>query len=291
MDATGTKAELDHLVRALSHDMSANFMLLESSFSQLKKSLRAVSGAKQPRDGNLEGTLGRRVAHVDACLRESKRFLDDLVHLAKTGKVEMEPGRVELAEVVGEVLFEQRELLIERGVDVAVQPLLPVVWCNEGRVKQIVTNLVRNAVHHGCDPVDPQLTIGPLPSDSILIAGDDDVMTGFAIHDNGPGIERRHRREIFLPGRRLAQSGADGSGMGLAIVKKIVDHYGGSVCVDPECEEGTRFLVALPSADGRTAVPEADVEGRRWKLQLDVRSKEHARQLHAVPQPQPHLPG
>jgi len=281
MDTTSTKAELDHLVRALSHDMSANFMLLESSFCQLKKSLRALSENRQSGDGDVQGPLARRVAHVDACLRESKRFLEDLVHLAKTGKVEMEPGRVELAEVVGEVLFEQRELLIERGVDVTVQPSLPAVWCNGGRVKQTVTNLVRNAVHHGCDRAEPRLTIGPLPPDNILITGDDDSMTGFAIHDNGSGIERQHRREIFLPGRRLARAAAEGSGMGLAIVKKIVDYYGGSICVDPECREGTRFLVALPSADGPTAVPEADVEGRRWKLQLD----------HTAAQPQPHLPG
>jgi len=291
MDATSTKAELDHLVRALSHDMSANFMLLENSFWQLKKSLRVLSENGRPRDedGDLEGTLGRRVAHVDACLRESKRFLDDLVHLAKTGKVEMEPGRVELTAVVDEVLFEQRELLLERGVEVTVRPLLPAVWCNEGRVKQIVTNLVRNAVHHGCDPIEPRMTIGPLPSDSILHVEADDTMTGFAVHDNGPGIPRRHRREIFLPGRRLAQSAADGSGMGLAIVKKIVDHYGGSVCVDPECDEGTTFLVTLPSAGDRITEREVDVEGRRWKLQLDARHKECTR--HAVPKPQPHLLG
>lgn len=131
-------------------------MLLESSFSQLKKSL-----ARPLRDGESPNELSGRVAHVEACLRESKRFLHDLDWLARTGGVEMAPGRVELSAVVDEVLFEQRELLARHNVAVDVRRPLPVVWCNEGRLKQIVTNLVRNAVHHGCHPQYPRITIAP----------------------------------------------------------------------------------------------------------------------------------
>src|SRR3990172_3933140 len=82
--------DMDHFVRALSHDMNANFMLLESSFGRLKKEL---SGASVPEVAEI-------VSHVDACLDQSKRFLNDLIHLARTGTVEMEPGRTELAAVV-----------------------------------------------------------------------------------------------------------------------------------------------------------------------------------------------
>jgi signal transduction histidine kinase len=291
MKPTSPNEELEHLVRAVSHDMSANFMLLEDSFSQLKKSLAQFLQSPPEAD-----ELGERVAHVEACLHGSRRFLDDLVWLARTGRVEMEPGRVELAAVVDEVLFEQQESLAEHHVEVEVLPPLPVLWCNQGRLKQIVTNLVRNAVHHGCDPEHPRITIAPaVPTDAA--GASQPGAAAFRIHDNGPGIDRRFCREIFLPGRRLRGAGADGSGMGLAIVRKIVDHYGGSVFVDPDCDAGTAFVVCLPGAPAEAAraaapaeiAPEAD--GHPWNLQLDGRHEERPKRPRPARSSQPHHRG
>ncbi len=237
--------ELDHFVRALSHDMSANFMLLESSFAQLKKTL---AGGRAGGAECAEG-LSVQVAHVDACLCESKRFLDDLVCLARTGSVDMEPGRVDLTEVVDNVLFEQRELLARRDIKVVVRRPLPVVWCNAARAKQMVTNLLRNAALHGCDPQHPRITVAPAVAKVAEATGV--TRTGLMIHDNGSGIDPQSARKIFLPGQRLPQAAADGSGMGLAIVRRIVDHLGGAVYVDPHHEAGTAFVVYLPEAEGQ----------------------------------------
>ena len=60
--------------------------------------------------------IAERFAHVEACLRESRRFLDDLVMLARTGGIEMAPSRSELSRTVQEALYEQRELLEQRGI-------------------------------------------------------------------------------------------------------------------------------------------------------------------------------
>jgi signal transduction histidine kinase len=231
-----THDELNHFVRALSHDMRVNFFLLENSFSQLKQRL----ATRQPDD------VVQSIAHVEACLRQSQRFLEDLVELGRSGSVQLEPRAVELAKVVDEALFEQRELLDERGVEVIVAPGLPTLWCNEGRLKQIVVNLLRNAVKHGCNRQSPRVTIGP-ESSAGTAGGPAAHRLAFRVHDNGPGIDPRHHQEIFLPGRRLANADAEGTGMGLAIVKKIVDYYGGSVHVDPACAEGTALVVALPA--------------------------------------------
>ncbi|NUQ65316.1 MAG: sensor histidine kinase [Pirellulales bacterium] len=227
--------ELEHSLRALSHDMAANFMLLDNSFRRLKASLAAGDpGEVQP-----------LVAHVEACLRESKRFLDDMAMLARSGTLSMEPCCVEVGEIVEEVLFEQRELLVERRVEVDVRPLR-AVWCNRHRLKQVLTNLIRNAVKHGCDPQQPRITISAefrrnriTPPNSPLVA--------IRVHDNGPGIDPRHHEEIFLPGRRLLSSSEEGVGMGLAIVRKIAEHFGGSATVEASCRNGTAFLVALPA--------------------------------------------
>jgi hypothetical protein len=254
--------EMDHFVRSLSHDMTAMFMLLDHSFQRLKDTAAPASsdtlrnegaaasqpanGASQPQAIAAIGSLGQRFAHVEACLRESKRFLDDLTTVARTGSVRMEPSRVELSVLVEEVLFEQRELLAERNVHVDMVGDLPAVWCNPWRVKQVITNLVRNAVRHGCDPHQPRITIARRPAPDPA----DTAFEWIGIHDNGPGISSESREEIFEPGRRLSGAHPDGTGMGLSIVRKIVQHYGGQALVDPECDSGTTFLVSLPS--GRT---------------------------------------
>ena len=226
------QAEMNHLVKALSHDMNANFMVLEHSFKQLKRRV----------DDNALPNLAEGAAHVEACLRQSKRLLDDLVILAKTGSVQMEPDRVEVWRSVQEVIFEQQELFEGRGIKVDVQTDLPAVWCNENRLKQLITNLIRNAAKHGCDQSDPRITI------SRCQAVGDDERVSVEVHDNGPGIQPAAREEIFLPGRRLSNAVGEGTGLGLAIVRRIVEHYAGSVYVDPQCAEGTAFVVSLPKA-------------------------------------------
>lgn len=227
-------AELDHFVRSLSHDMNANFMVLEHSFQRLKD----AAATEAPAPHLLEG-----VSHVDACLRESKRFLDDLRLLARTGSVALSPERVELSVVVNQVLYELRDSLSERNVQVSVADDLPAVACHANRTAQIFSNLVRNALRHGCDAVQPRIRIAvaaPPPTD-------DRSLAWISVHDNGRGIPPESRQEIFLPGRRLAGTQSAGTGMGLAIVKKIVDYYGGRVLVDPRCTLGTSILFSLPT--------------------------------------------
>lgn len=235
--------ESDYFVRALSHDMSANFMLLENSFSRLKRALSQPSRCE----------LDEAVLHVEACLRQSKRFLDDLVDLARTGSVQMEPSRVELAEVVDEVLFEHRQLIADGSVQVDVRRPLQAVWCNRHRLKQVITNLLRNAVKHGCDPKHPRVSISSGPGEEDTAERGREGFVSIRIHDNGPGIDPEFHDQVFLPGQRLAGASGDGSGMGLAIVKKIVEYYGGRVYVNSGVGTGTAFVVCLPSAeDGPT---------------------------------------
>ncbi|HEX3999779.1 MAG TPA: ATP-binding protein [Pirellulales bacterium] len=267
-----SRHEMDQIVRSLSHDMSAMFMLLDHSFQRLKDAadpiatkigaadqpppLRpagALANAGRQSEAHAEaaspsnvGPLTQQFAHVEACLRESKRFLDDLTTVARTGTVHMEPARVELASVVEEVLFEQREMLAERKVHVDVAADLPAVWCNPLRAKQVLTNMVRNAARHGCDAHEPRITIARR-------AQSEPAETAFewiTVYDNGPGIPAESREEIFKPGRRLADAHPDGSGMGLSIVRKIVQYYGGQVSVDANCGSGTTFVLSLPKVIG-----------------------------------------
>lgn len=228
-----TNREMNDFVRALAHDMGANLMLLECSAARLKRSL------SRERSEEAEENL----AHIEACLRQSRRLLDDMVELGRSGSLRMEPCRVELAAVVDEVLLEQRELLQTRGVQVHVERPLPVFWCNEDRLKQIVVNLVRNAVKHGCPASGGRITIAGVADETVRAR----KLAGFRVQDNGPGIAPRHVEDVFRPGWRAPGTVAEGSGMGLAIVRKIAGLYGGDAYVDTNSPGGT-FVVRLPQA-------------------------------------------
>jgi len=227
-----THHEFDHVVKSLSHDMTANFHVLETCIRQLKN-----SRSLQTSPDLLEG-----MSHVEACLSESKLFLNDLATLAKTGQIDMTPARVEMSHVVADVLFELQGLLALRKVKTDVAAGLPLVWCNETRVRQVLSNLVRNAVIHGCDAHRPQITISQVEP---WHKADRDFVW-LQVFDNGPGIPAKYREEVFRPGRRLAGARSSGTGMGLAIVKQIVDYYGGMIFVDPSQLDGTAFLFSLP---------------------------------------------
>lgn len=255
-----SRDELDHIVRALSHDMTANFFVLDKSFHRLKVSLDTAN----------RGELQTMALHVEACLRESRRFLDDLALLARTGTVPMEPAAVQMAEVVDEVLLEQQVVLADRGAKVDVHRPMCAVWCNRQRLKQVVTNLVRNAAKHGCDTAEPRITISADTDNQTSC--DASPLIALRVHDNGRGIEPRHHEEIFLPGRRLSITSEEGIGMGLAIVRKIAEHYGGSAVVDPSCREGTAIVVRLAAPPQLVSRPDA---GQISPESTDIRRIEH----------------
>lgn len=218
----------EYLIRALSHDMNANFMVLEGSFSQLSKSI-GISSTEE---------LLEQAAHVKACLNESRRYLEDLVDLAKTGTVDMEPDSVDLRQAIEEVVYAQNDLIRSRGVLLKIKGKMPTLWCNRKRVKQILTNLIRNALKYGCDPQQPEITI--------CATSPSETMSSLQVHDNGSGIPEDFQEKIFLPGVRLPSATSEGSGMGLAIVRRIAEHYGGTVRLHSNPSDGTTFFVHLP---------------------------------------------
>ena len=232
--------EGSHLIRALSHDLRANLLVLEDSFLHLQ----ALCEAKA------DPELSESAAHVEACLHQSKNHLRDLVALARTGTIDMEPELVDTMQVVDEVLYQQRDLLRLRRVEVEVNGALPTLRCNRGRLHQIVTNLVRNAVLHGGDRMRPRIAISAGLPDARSSQG------CLRIADNGSGIPPEKRREIFLPGERLPSSDAEGFGLGLAIVRRIAEYYGGSVTAIATAKWPTVFEVRLPLAAAMPRVTE-----------------------------------
>jgi signal transduction histidine kinase len=183
-------------------------------------------------------------------VRRVQRLVDDLLEFARAGAAE--PRRVgsDLEEVVEEVLAELRDVAEERKVEVRVENLAQQrVACSPGGLASIVGNLVRNAIAHmGESPVRVVRVRAPPSVDQRAVR--------IEVEDTGPGIPEAIATHVFEPFVRGAGPGIEGTGLGLATVKRFVDAHGGRVgfCARPD-QPGTLFWLELPRGPARPEAP------------------------------------
>ncbi|MCL2349047.1 MAG: HAMP domain-containing histidine kinase [Planctomycetaceae bacterium] len=278
-ESHNTDIEKEYVFRALSHDIGAYLMMLEFSFHRYERLVKQwnppltqqtsdkqkwvshfdsptpaahISWESFPSEQTLQEpieTLDEAAEHVTACLQETKKFVADLITFTKTGKINMEPECVSINILIDEILFEQKQLLDKRKIALTVSPCLPNVYVNRSRAKQLLTNLIRNAAIHGCDFHAPTIAIFPNPLQSAHIQQTRHIpLSSFFIHDNGPGIPKQYQANIFKPGYRVPGNPNEGTGVGLAVVRKIARYYQGDVLLESN-PNGTTFTIILPSAD------------------------------------------
>ncbi|MEN6343135.1 MAG: ATP-binding protein [Methanospirillum sp.] len=117
---------------------------------------------------------------------------------------------------------------------------LPTVMADAAQLEQVFSNLIGNAVKYARDGVPPEVRISARPAGG---------MWEFAVADNGIGIEPVYFDRIFEMFRRLhTHDKYGGTGIGLAVVKRIVERHGGTVRVESVPGEGTTFFFTLPAA-------------------------------------------
>src|SRR5438132_10580947 len=114
---------------------------------------------------------------------------------------------------------------------------LPKLACNRVHLLQVLDNLVRNALHFSVEGRPPDVEIGVVKQMN---------ETALFVRDNGIGIPSSDWERIFEPFERLGHKDVQGTGIGLAIVKKIIELYQGRVWVESEPGEGATFFFTLP---------------------------------------------
>jgi two-component system OmpR family sensor kinase len=215
---------------------------------ELRTPLTSIRGfAELYRQGAVTGpeNLDRVMARVEQEASRMGLLVEDLLLLARLDQqrpLEQEP--VDLLGVVGDAVHDARVLAPDRTIGLELGEGAPVVLGDEGRLRQIVTNLVSNALTHtpAGTPVTVSLEVTPSPDD-----GPDRVL--LAVADQGPGMSEADRAQVFERFYRADPSrtrAAGGSGLGLSIVAALVAAHGGRVGVQSAPGSGSRFLVELP---------------------------------------------
>jgi PAS domain S-box-containing protein len=188
-----------------------------------------------------------RQTEMDANARQTAKFIvdgaarmsiliDDLLSFASTG-IHESPQHVDLQQAVTQATQNLALDIRTSGATVSVDRL-PVVQSNEILLVRLFQNLMSNAVkYRGEDPVTIHVTAEPRDPGWVI-----------RVEDNGLGIARQHQARIFEPFIRLTNRNIPGTGLGLALCKKIVEGLGGTIWVESELGAGSTFCFTIASA-------------------------------------------
>ncbi len=173
-------------------------------------------------------------------VRRVQRLVDDLLEFARAGVLDARSAVTDLRDVVEEVVGDLGEIAAEHRVDVRVESVAHErIACSRGVLTSIVMNLVRNAIlHMGESPVRVVRVRAPPVAD--------DGWVRIEVEDSGPGIPDALRGKLFQPFVRGPDAAVEGSGLGLATVKRFVGAHGGSVGFAAHEGRGTLFWLELP---------------------------------------------
>jgi PAS domain S-box-containing protein len=255
-------AEVEAFVYSVSHDLRSPLVNLEG-FSQ-ELGLVCADIREILADGDLPPAVRRRgLALVDEDMATSTHFIreavkrlsgiiDALLRLSRVGRLEYRWRRVDLDPIVARVVDAMGGTLAERGATVIVDDL-PPVWGDPTALEQVFANLIGNAVLY-LDPARPgMIEVGCVED---CEDGDGDApepkFRTYHVRDNGMGIPPGAADKIFQVFQRLHPKHADGEGLGLTIVQRIVERHDGEVWVESSEGEGSTFFVRLPvKGEGR----------------------------------------
>jgi len=219
-------AELDSFVYSVSHDLKAPLVTLQGMSSLLLDDY----GEKLDEEGRYY------IERLQVNTQHMERLIMDLLALSRIGREARVPEAVSLDEVVDDCLIEQAETIRAHGVQVS-RGELGTLWAIRTQMGQVIGNLLGNAVKYLGDTPVPRVDIGTVDRD------------GYAecyVKDNGIGIDPAYHEKIFEAFQRLKEVDVEGSGIGLAIVKKIVETAGGRIWVESAKGQGATFRFTWP---------------------------------------------
>lgn len=219
--------ELQNFAAVASHDLQEPLRKIVR-FGELLKQLELP----EPEKDYLERMI--------SASRRMQQLIHEILELARLGKESLELQTVDLAQVMQSVLKEHEAKLSSIGATVNVR-LTTTVTADPKLIKRVFDNLLTNAIKYSRKDkkLHIELYSQQLAADTLTVC----------FSDNGIGIDTQHHHTVFRPFKRLhSRSEIPGTGMGLAIVKKIVDLHHGDVVLSSQIGEGTTIKFTLPSS-------------------------------------------
>jgi PAS domain S-box-containing protein len=224
-----SNAELAEFAYVASHDLSEPLRMVSSYVQLLAKRYR----------GRLDDDADEFISFAVDGADRMQSLINDLLTYSRVGRVERKRGPVDVGEVLTDVLRNLSPRLEEANAKVDVNRM-PVVHGDVTQLGQLLQNLIANAVKFTRPGVAPYITVG---------AERDEGAWRFTVSDNGIGMEPQHAERIFSMFQRLhGREAYPGTGIGLAICRKIVELHGGRIWVEPAPGGGSSFNFTIGAA-------------------------------------------
>ena len=222
-----SNAELEEFTYIVSHD--------------LKEPLRGIEAFSGFLAEDYSDKLDEEGQRHISVLRESavrmKDLIDDLLQLSRIGRDGLAYAPVSVGSLLNDVRRDLDFALQAKTVDLRIQPDLPTITCQKLYIREVFKNLISNAIKFSDKP-SPVIEIG---------CHRDNGLYTFSVRDNGIGIDEKYQEKIFRIFQRLNQrEDYEGTGVGLAICKKVVEAHQGKIWVDSEVGEGSTFSFTIP---------------------------------------------
>ncbi len=236
--------DLEQFAYVASHDLQEPLRMV-ASFTEL---LARKYGA------TLAGDARDYIAFAADGARRMQQLINDLLLYSRIGT----RGKA-LTPVEGDVVFQKAidnlQMAIEESGAAVSQDPLPRLLGDEGQLVRLFQNLIGNAIKYRKKGVAPQIHVGVAPSS--VATPPETPNARLFVRDNGIGIEPRHFGRIFQIFQRLhSRNDYSGTGIGLALCKKIVERHGGKIGLESEPGKGSTFFFTLPISPSGPALKE-----------------------------------
>ena len=224
-------AEMERFIYTVSHDLRTPLVGISGFLGFLKQD--AEKGDLKQLETDLN-TIGNSISKMDQLLGET-------LELSRIGRVTNPPEDVLFGEMVEEALDQAAERIRLRGIKVIVAQDLPKVHVDRMRIVEVLGNLIENSVKYLGDQSQPQIEIGYRL---------DEGQTVLFVRDNGIGIEPSQQDKVFELFYKVDRK-SEGTGAGLAIVKRIIEVHGGRIWIESKLGKGSTVCFTLPLADSQ----------------------------------------
>ncbi|MEX0713443.1 MAG: response regulator [Pirellulales bacterium] len=250
--------ENEMFVYSVSHDLRSPLVNLQGFSKELAAVCQEIKGilaeddlppaAKERGLALLDRECAENIRFIQTAVSRLSSIIDALLRLSRAGRVEYQCQTVDVHRVVARIIDSMSATATERSARITLYDL-PPAWGDPTAIEQVFANLIGNALNY-LDPERPGvIEIGY--DQSVLESHAQADCETYYVRDNGLGIREEYQSKMFQAFKRLHPEMAKGEGMGLAIVRRVVERHSGKIWVESTVGVGSTFYVVLPSGHGR----------------------------------------